>query len=277
LLDVSRRSELGLHAAVIAKVQAAAAAFGVETLIVGAFARDLHLAYAHGIPVQRQTEDVDLALAVGDWVIFDQLRARLLASGSFAESSVTHRLRHGAIPIDLVPFGGVEAADRTIAWPPRGDVVMDVLGFQEAQRVALDVRLPGDVQGRVVTLPALVLLKLVCWQDRHLRSPRKDASDLQLIITNYLQAGNENRLWDEFLAWTQEGDFDYALAGARMLGRDIGILLDGGGRDRVARLLSEQSSEDRAGLLPLEMNQAEPERPRRLLAAMLQSLRETVR
>lgn len=277
MLDFSRRSELGLHAAVIAKVQAAAAVFGVEPLIVGAFARDLHLAYAHGIPVQRQTEDVDLALAVGDWAIFDQLRAGLLASGSFEESPVTHRLRHGAIPIDLVPFGGIEAADRTIAWPPRGEVVMDVLGFQEAQRVALDVRLPGDVQGRVVNLPALALLKLVCWQDRHLRSPKKDASDLQLIMANYLQAGNEHRLWDEFLTWTQGDDFDYAVAGARMLGRDIGILLDGAGRDRIARLLSAQSSEERPGPLIFEMNQSEPERPRRLLAAMLLGLREVVR
>jgi predicted nucleotidyltransferase len=275
LLDFSRRSELGLHAAVIAKVQAAAAALAVEPLIVGAFARDLHLTFAHGIPVLRQTEDVDLAIAIRDWAMFDELRAGLLASGSFEESPVAHRLRHGAIPIDLVPFGGVETADRTIAWPPRGEVVMDVLGFQEAEHVALDIRLPGDVQGRVVTLPALALLKLVCWQDRHLRSPTKDASDLQLIMTNYLQAGNEHRMWDEFLQWTQEDDFDYAAAGARMLGHDIGLLLDVAGRGRIARLISAQSTEERPGTLTLEMNQAEPERPRRLLAAMLYGLSET--
>lgn len=277
MLDFSRRSELGLHAALIAKVQAAATTLGIELLIVGAFARDLHLVYAHGIPAQRQTEDVDLALAIRDWAMFDELRARLLASGSFGESQVAHRLLHGAIPIDLVPFGGVESADRTIAWPPRGEVVMDALGFQEAQHVALDVRLPGNVQGRVVNLPALALLKLVCWQDRHLRSPRKDASDLRLIMTNYLQAGNEHRLWDEFLTWTQEVDFDYVVAGARMLGHDIGMLLDAAGRGRIARLLSAQSSEDQPGPLTLEMNQAEPERPRRLLTAMLQGLSETGR
>jgi predicted nucleotidyltransferase len=274
LLDFSRRNELTLHAEVIADVQATAATLGIEPLIVGAFARDLHLVYAHGIPVLRQTQDVDLALAVRDWATFDQLRARLLASGSFAESNSTHRLLHDGLPVDLVPFGALEAADRRIAWPPRGEVVMDVFGFQEAQQSALAVRLPCDVQASVVSLPALVLLKLVCWHDRYLRSPKKDASDLQLIMTNYLQAGNDHRLWHEFMPWTQEDDFDYAAAGARMLGRDVGTLMGAAGRDRTARLLGAQTEAEVPGPLAREMNSAEPERPRRLLSAMLQGLRE---
>jgi predicted nucleotidyltransferase len=273
LLNFSQRNELGLHAAVIAEVQAAAAAPGVDPLIVGAFARDLHLVYAHNIPVLRQTEDVDLALAVRDWAAFEQLRTRLIATGNFAESKAVQRLRHRHLPVDLVPFGTVESTDRKIAWPPKGEVVMDVFGFREAQQAALVVMLPGGVQARVVSLPALALLKLVCWQDRHLTSPKKDAADLQLIITNYLQAGNENRLWDEFLQWTQEDEFDYETAGARMLGRDIATLLDAGGRERIADLLLAQSNEEDAAPLSLEMNRADPEKARRLLAAILMGLK----
>lgn len=271
MLDFSQRSELGLHAAVIAEVQAVAAALGVRPLIVGAFARDLHLVHAHRIPVVRQTEDIDLALAIDDWSAFEQLRARLVASGRFAETKASHRLRRGALPIDLVPFGPVETADRTIAWPPRGEVVMDVFGFQEAQRVAIEVLLPGDVRTRVVTLPAL------CWQDRHLRSPKKDASDLQFIMANYLRAGNEPRLWEEFLRLTQEDDFDYEAAAARMLGHDIAMLLDAGGRDRIAVLLASQSNDERPGSLPLEMNSAHPEQAARMLAALMRGLREAAR
>jgi predicted nucleotidyltransferase len=208
LLDFSQRGELGLHAVVVAEVQAAAAALGIRPLVVGAFARDLHLAYGHNIPVVRQTDDIDLAFAVPDWPAFEQLRVQLLASGRFAETRVANRLRHAAHPVDLVPFGAVEAADRTIAWPPQGEFVMDAFGFQEAQRGAVDMRLPGQMPARVVSLPALALLKLVCWTDRHLRVPRKDAADLQLILAHYLQAGNDHRLWDEFLPWTEDAAFD---------------------------------------------------------------------
>lgn len=274
MLNFSQRNELGLHAIVIAEVQATAAALGLRPLIVGAFARDLHLVYAHGVPVERQTEDVDLALAVTDWSAFEQLRSRLVASGSFVETRVAHRLRHGALPIDLVPFGPVETADRKISWPPRGEFVMDVFGFQEAQQVAIDVLLPGDVQARVVPLPALALLKLACWQDRYLRSPKKDAADLQLIMANYLQAGNEHRLWDEFLPWTQDDGFDYEAVGARMLGHDIGMLVNAAGCERIARLLASQASEELSGPLPLEMNKLDPERARRMLAATLRGFME---
>lgn len=277
MLNFSQRNELGLHAVVIAEVQAAAAALGVRPMVVGAFARDLHLVYAHNIPVVRQTEDIDLALAVHDWSVFERLRTRLVASGSFAESKVAYRLRHGALPIDLVPFGAVETKDRKISWPPRGEVVMDVFGYQEAQRVAIDVLLPRDVRARVVTLPALALLKLVCWQDRYLHSPGKDASDLQLIMKNYLHAGNEPRLWDEFLPWTQDDDFDYEAAGTRMLGHDIAALLDAGSRGRIADLLSSQSNEERLAPLPLGMNSFDPERARRMLAALLRGLMEAAR
>jgi predicted nucleotidyltransferase len=277
LLDFSQRPELGLHAQLIAEVQAVAAALGVLPLIVGAFARDLHLVHAHRVPVVRQTEDIDFALALDDWSVFEQLRSGLVASGRFAETGLAHRLRYDALPIDLVPFGLVERADRTIAWPPRGDVVMDVFGLQESQRFAIEVLLPAGVRSRVVTLPALALLKLVCWQDRHLRSPRKDAVDLQLIIASYLAAGNEARLWGELVQWTQEDDFDYDAAGARMLGYDIALLIDAGGRSRITALLEAQSDVDERGRLPLEMNSHRPELAIRMLSALLQGLREAGR
>jgi len=274
LLDFSQRPELGLHAQVIAEVQAVADALGVRPMIVGAFARDLHLAYAHQIPVVRQTEDIDFALALDDWSAFERLRTRLMDSGRFGQTTSAHRLRYGALPIDLVPFGLVERADRTIAWPPQGDVVMDVFGFEESQRVAIDALLPAGVRARVVTLPALALLKLVCWQDRHVRWPRKDATDLQLIIASYLPAGNEARLWDEFVHWTQEDDFDYEAAGARMLGHDIARLLDAGGRERVGALLEGQSHVEALGALPVEMNSHSPERAIQMLSSLLQGLQE---
>lgn len=66
-LDFSQRRELSLHASIVADVEAAAASVGTYVLIVGAFARDLHLLYRYAIDTKRQTEDVDIALAIPDW------------------------------------------------------------------------------------------------------------------------------------------------------------------------------------------------------------------
>lgn len=276
LLDVSQRPELGLHAQIAAAVEAAAAPLGAAPLIAGAFARDLHLMYAHGISVQRLTEDIDFALAVPDWAAYSAAVKALLQGGEFTASpTAAHRLRHrNGLPLDLVPFGAVERSDRRIAWPPRGDVVMDVFGYREALASSVGVLLPGSVSTRVVSLAALALLKLVCWRERHYEAPRKDAYDLHVILKHYLAAGNEERLFSDFNAWTQQDDFDYELAGARMLGHDLRALLDAAGLARVDALLSEQASEDVPARLPAEMNPYDQDAARRLLIAMRGGMHE---
>jgi predicted nucleotidyltransferase len=213
-------------------------------------------------------------LAVPDWAGFAALRDRLTASGAFEGSTAAaHRLRHqSGWPVDLVPFDGVESHERKIAWPPRQEFVMDVFGFREALATAHAVLLPGNVQTRVVSLPALALLKIICWQDRHYVSPRKDAHDLQMILRHYLAADNVSRLWDEFVGWTQDDDFDYELAGPRMLGHDIRRMLDKPGLDQVVNVLLQQVDAGKPGLLPIEINSNDPDRALAWLNALLRGL-----
>ena len=277
--NFSRQRDLSLHAEAIAAVQSIAASRGIDVLIAGAFARDLHLRYGFGIAPLRQTEDIDIALAVPTWQAFDELRRQLIASARFVEASgIRHRLRYRGdgveLPIDIVPFGGLESTDRTIAWPPSGKEVMDVFGFREAQDCGVAIMLPGNVVINVVSLPALVVLKLVAWQARHYTAPRKDAYDLQFIIKHYLDAGNRERLWAEFKAWTEADNFDYEMAGARMLGYDVSTVLAAGGRERVADLLLEQTDETRPGLLASEMIANDAARALALLRAVHQGIME---
>lgn len=269
-LKLSHKLELSLHARVIADVQATAGALGIEVLITGAFARDLHLHYAAGIAIRRETRDVDFAMLVADWEAFQALRAALLKRGFTAAQGIDHRLRHAnGLPVDLVPFGGLETAQRKIAWPPSGDVVMDVLGFREALAAAVQVHLPHEVSAQVVSLPGLRWLKIICWQDRHLRSPGKDAQDLQLILNHYLDACNEPRLWEEFLSWTQDSDFDYLLAGAKMLGHDIAAQLGQTVLAQVVRITQQQCEPEMPGKLPNEMNPHAPEQAVLMLQALV--------
>jgi len=274
LLNFSHRVELQLIADVVAPVMEAASALHASAMITGALARDLLIFHQYGINTVRQTEDVDIAFAIQDWKAFGELRERLIASGNFAPiGRALHSLRHSnGLPIDLVPFGGIELPDRHIAWPPAGDFVMNVFGFREALATALYVLLPNQLRVKVISLPALAMLKLITWQDRHLRTPRKDAHDLALILNNYLECGNQERLWNEFSTWTEEEDFNYELAGARMLGHDIKALLDEQGQTKFAAILANQINIESPSTLPQEMFEYNVSKAHALLLALYEGL-----
>jgi len=155
-MDLSHKPELQWLATVLADVQHAAPTY--EPLMVGAMARDLLLYYQHGVPVARATMDIDLAFAVGDWQEFDSLRQALCSSPSFTIGRPSqHRIHHReGLPVDLIPFGGIERSDGSIRWP-EDDSVMGVLGYQEAQASAVTIILPGRATLKTVSLPMLAV------------------------------------------------------------------------------------------------------------------------
>jgi len=277
LLDFSLKAELQPVGEVVAPISAIAHGLGIHCFITGALARDLWIAHHLGIKTGRQTEDVDFAMAVPNWESFHALRKELLDSGEYREvpRAPVHRLRHrNGIPIDLVPFGGVERPEtRSIAWPPDNDFVMSVFGFREVAAHTVEVRFPGNAVGRVVTLPALVLLKLNAWSDRHLHAPKKDAHDLRLIIRNYANANNTDRLYDEN-PYVVGSPSDYEAAGAWLLGKDIAQLLDANGRERLARIIANET--DNGGQLKLagDMMRDDTDRAHFLLAALEEGFNE---
>jgi predicted nucleotidyltransferase len=220
--------------------------------IVGAQARDLVLQYAHNLPVRRATNDIDFGIVMESWDEFAKLRGALITSEGFQpHKSMRQRLLHeeGAL-IDLVPFGELERAAGEIAWPPDFSIVMSTVGFREAYANSIDTRLADDLVVRVASLAGLGLLKIVAWSDRHFE---RDAQDLGLIMKQYLDAGNQDRVYGD------QGDcsdlldehFDYDSASARVLGRDIGRLLTSESREVVERVLAEVTAEADVGALVL--------------------------
>jgi predicted nucleotidyltransferase len=51
-----------------------------------------------------------------------------------------------------VPFGGIERADRTIAWPPDRQTIYDCFGAREAFDTTMVVLLSRGVQLRVASI-----------------------------------------------------------------------------------------------------------------------------
>lgn len=278
-LDLSARADLDWLADLIGDAQQAVPP--IEWMIVGALARDLHLSYAHGIRIDRVTTDTDLALAITDWAEFADVRGALLRSGNFlADRRVEHKLLHRSQrAIDVVPFGDIEDRSGVISWPPPGELTMSVVGYREALAGSIALQLPRGRQARIVSIAGLIILKFVAWSERHRTAPGKDAYDLQLILTHYLDAGNVEHLYENHADLIDE-DFDHPLASARLAGRDASALLHRHGdpsqtvRRQLHSILETEVDPEGARVLIGQSGALDAERFRNQLIAFQRGLAE---
>lgn len=228
-------------------VAGAAETLGISFFLVGAFARDLLLELRHGLKSQRATNDVDFGIRVEAWDEFEALKRALVETGRY--SPHPHKgqrlISEDGGFIDIVPFGGVEDDKGNITWPPEYAIVMNALGFEEAFRHAIRVRVAPDLEVRVSSLAGLALMKLIAWDDRR---HNRDAKDLGFIISNYLQAGNEERVYgdggEHSDLLNDEKFVSVELTSARLLGRDVGMLLTDQSQQAVIRILEKQTADD---------------------------------
>ena len=160
---------------------------GLPYVVVGASARDLLFVYGYGAKIQRATADVDFAIEIADWTTFYALKKHLCEAGFREARNVQRLFSPTDMPIDIIPFGGIEDEKTEVAMPPDGDFVMNTLGFQEAFDNAMIIRIQDNpvVDIPVVTSEGLILLKLIAWTDRISSKRTKDAKDIYYILQNY--------------------------------------------------------------------------------------------
>jgi predicted nucleotidyltransferase len=92
-------------------------------------------------------------------------------------------------------------------------------------------------------------MKIISWKDRYPERDR-DASDLALIIRNYTDAGNVERIFNEAIDLVDSEDFDYVSVGARLLGRDIAVVLSTDAMTAVLEILNDETGkQDRYRLI----------------------------
>lgn len=236
-------------------IEAVTNELGINYMVVGATARDHILELIHGVRPARATKDIDLGINIKSWEEFRLIREALIETGRFAVTSTLQRLNYDDnVPIDIVPFGAVSEQDRTIAWPPDHEVVMNVAGFQEAYDSSLSITLSREphLEVKMVSLAGLFLLKVFAWRDRGMAF-NKDATDMAFIIKNYGSPVNEDRLYELESALLEQEGYDLELAGARLLGRDVASIA---GRElsvTIQQLLDYNLSYDGAQKLLVHM------------------------
>lgn len=200
----------------------------IPYIIVGATARDLILHHGYGADVQRATSDIDFAIQVDSWASFEAVK-QALCTRSFTETRAQHRLENSSgKPIDIVPFGENVQHNNTIAWPPDGDMVMNVMGFQEAcdNAQSVIVREAPYLACPVVTPEGFAILKLISWLDRPEPIRRKDSSDIGYLFSVFqrLDAFIETLYSDNNVADLERYDWDTDLAACFLLGRNCGAI-----------------------------------------------------
>lgn len=219
----------------------------IPFFLIGATAIDMVLNKGHNIPAKRATYDIDLGVEVPDWETFEQLQVALAETEDFVQTPSPHWLKFRmTIDVDIVPFGAIEHQEGEIVWPPDNAIEMCVTGFDDAMSNTLEVLLSAEPELVINTasLDAIAVLKLIAWRDRHHDNP-KDAIDLMTILESYLDAGNQERLHDEHADMLDE-NFDYELAGARLLGRDITASIKPDTVALLEEILEQETREDQA-------------------------------
>lgn len=201
-------------------------------MVVGATARDLLIRYALGTRPRRETDDIDVAIAVASWREVSTLTQGLPLAGTEA-----HKFSVKGTDVDIIPFGTIESVDRTILWPD--DHEMNVFGFTEAMTDAVQVKLGPDLTVAVASLAAQSVLKTVAWRDRRHQTTR-DAIDLRTILDAYSTGHYVEELYDGYPDLLKKYDFDPPQAGAERLGQEAATLLTADGRKVVTELLDNE-------------------------------------
>jgi predicted nucleotidyltransferase len=174
---------------------------------------------------------------------------------------MVQRLAYSSMPVvvvDLIPFGGVEEADRTITWPHEENIVMRVAGFSDGLDCAVLVRLDKNLVIPVVSIPVLLVLKLFAWLDR--KYEKRDAADIHTLLKEYGEAGNEDRLFGDELNVLEAEGYDLELAGALLIGRDAAGVIAEDTRRRVRDILeSDLLMEELTNQIIVSSTRSDPE------------------
>ena len=197
----------------------------IKFFVIGATARDI-IMELHGEKSGRRTQDIDIAIAVDKWEEFSTIEKEIIQLPNF-EKDPKQQQRFSYLndfQLDIVPYGGITTAEDKIFWPPDQSFAMTVLGFEEAEKNLVRVKIDDTLEIDIVSLTGIFILKLVAWKDRHHKG-NKDADDMGFILQNYLNIHEERAATEHYEEVYEIEDFNTIKAGAALLGIDINNLL----------------------------------------------------
>ncbi len=208
----------------------------VGIMLVGARCRDaIHSALGRTTPT-RQTDDLDLGIAIASWRQFERIRETF---PSIRDNDIAFRIAD--LPVDIVPFGTVAEDPRGVTRPSPREEDIVVFGFQEVFDRAVPLKLSSGESIRIPQPEGYTLLKVRAWVDR--APDDKDAKDLAIALDWYAESDIvHNRLYGDDIHVAESYGFDLAQGAARLLGREVRRQLDSRDADDLARRFADLDS-----------------------------------
>jgi predicted nucleotidyltransferase len=267
--------EYSIQTRVIEIVSEAAKLQNIDFLLIGAYARNLFLMNNPAVPIPRWTYDVDVACQVRNWEEYHALVQVLIEKYGFRrDSSNKHRLlfEKEDMPLDIIPFGGVENSNGEIFWPPNFDTCLNVRGFKAALHSADEMSI-GRTMVKIIKPPLFALLKLISYLDDNSRT--KDLKDFCFVANNYFDITDADaRVYANAgpdADILEKEDFDYIVAGAELIGRDS-VSIDKQLSSETAALILAYNESDKLTIALSQACALSPANSKRIISGLLDEI-----
>ena len=220
--------------------------FGIDFFLVGAVARDVWLNGINNIVPKRTTGDIDFAVLINDKGTYDMLKDYLIHTEGFApyRENAFVLIWKDKMEVDLLPFGGIENEQSKVITEGVGLTSISLQGFQEVYDEGLpELNLEGKHQFKFCTLPGIVLLKLIAWDDRP-EQRRDDIKDISDILNHYF-AMYDNTIWQNHGDLFNNDYIDTLHTACRVMGRELSTIASRNQilYNRIQNILHQQSED----------------------------------
>lgn len=202
---------------IIHDLQKAATELKIDFFGIGALARNTW--YVSNDEPSRGTKDVDFAVYIPNTKTYTQLRDKLAKDYAYTKISTNNfRLTSPyGIPLDLLPFGEIKEDNNAM----REGAALISGNFDGLSEVYTNGLINAEIEDdkiKVCSIPSVVLLKLIAYDDRPENRP-KDPLDIDSIIKHYPNIEMEF-IWAEY-TFLYEQDLNSEQMGTKVLGYEI--------------------------------------------------------
>lgn len=197
--------------------------YGIDFYLVGAVARDVWMTAINDIPPSRVTGDIDFAVFINDKNTYADLREYLINIEGFIPYKGNGFVLKwkNIIQIDLMPFGEIEAKPSNITVEGTGLTSLNMPGFKEIYDSGLpEAELEEKHRFKFCTLPGIVLLKLIAFQERP-EIRRDDIKDISKIMKHFFDM-YADEIYENHNDLFGDKDINLQWIAARVLGREMG-------------------------------------------------------
>ena len=195
----------------------------------------------------RGTKDIDLGVYVPSEKEYNELRKKLVNEYHYSASKENSfcLIDPSGREIDLLPFGEIETEGQVMI-EGKGITKIGLDGFQESYELGLIETQIGEEKYFACSIPAIVLLKLIAFDDRPNRRIKdvKDVKDINAICKHYPEIESEAIWSDHFDLYSEEREHHEVARIA--LGREMRKIIEPNSRlkKRVINILDNAINQE---------------------------------